>query len=150
MCVLTEHHTLIGNVKLSPMNSEKCPPFNIYLLQHIFYFIAHCRLYKTGDYARIVKGVLQYEGRTDSQVKVRGHRVDLAEVEKTVAATPYVEKAVCLCYKPGEIDQALVAFVTLQMDAQHITGLKIEDYLQQKLTSYMIPQVTIYFYFTFA
>lgn len=46
-----------------------------------------------------------YEGRTDSQIKVRGHRVDLTEVEKIVATAPAVDKAVVLCYKPGELSQ---------------------------------------------
>jgi len=44
------------------------------------------KLYRTGDYAKIEKGTLLYEGRTDSQVKIRGHRVDLSEVEKAVAS----------------------------------------------------------------
>lgn len=42
------------------------------------------KIYRTGDFAKIEGGVLVYEGRTDSQVKIRGHRVDLAEVEKAV------------------------------------------------------------------
>lgn len=44
----------------------------------------YSRLYRTGDFARIEKGTIIYEGRTDSQVKIRGHRVDLSEVEKAV------------------------------------------------------------------
>lgn len=42
------------------------------------------KMYRTGDFAKIENGVLIYEGRTDSQVKIRGHRVDLAEVEKVL------------------------------------------------------------------
>lgn len=42
------------------------------------------KIYRTGDFAKIENGVLVYEGRTDSQVKIRGHRVDLAEVERAV------------------------------------------------------------------
>lgn len=42
------------------------------------------KIYRTGDFAKIECGVLVYEGRTDSQVKIRGHRVDLAEVERAV------------------------------------------------------------------
>lgn len=63
------------------------------------------RLYRTGDFGCVVKGLLMYEGRTDSQVKVRGHRVDLSEVEHAVAAVPGVDKSVVLCYRPGEIEQ---------------------------------------------
>lgn len=46
-----------------------------------------------------------YEGRVDSQIKVRGHRVDLTEVEKTVSKAPGVDEVVVLCYKPGELSQ---------------------------------------------
>lgn len=46
-----------------------------------------------------------YEGRVDSQIKVRGHRVDLTEVEKAVSRAPGVDEVVVLCYKPGELSQ---------------------------------------------
>lgn len=65
----------------------------------------YSRVFRTGDYAKIVKGTLVYEGRVDSQVKVRGHRVDLSEVEKIVSRTPEIDKAVVLCYKPGDLSQ---------------------------------------------
>lgn len=65
------------------------------------------RMYKTGDYGKIVNGVLLYEGRTDSQIKVRGHRVDLTEVEAAIHKLPNsgIDKLAVLCYKPGEIEQ---------------------------------------------
>ncbi|CAH1976278.1 unnamed protein product [Acanthoscelides obtectus] len=101
---------------------------------------AHAKLYRTGDFARIEKGILIYEGRTDSQVKVRGHRVDLSEVEKAVAAIEGIEKAVVLCYNPGEMNQSLLAFVTTNtLMSEH----QIEAILKEKLTSYMVPQVIL-------
>lgn len=66
------------------------------------------RLYHTGDYGRLVKGTVLYEGRTDSQVKVRGHRVDLAEVEAALNSLPEVDKTSVLCYHPGEVDQVSI------------------------------------------
>lgn len=51
------------------------------------------------------KGTLVFEGRTDSQVKVRGHRVDLSELETALARVDGVDKGVVLCYRPGEEDQ---------------------------------------------
>ncbi|KAJ8986012.1 hypothetical protein NQ317_013896 [Molorchus minor] len=86
------------------------------------------------------EGTLVYEGRTDSQVKIRGHRVDLTEVEKAVNSVDGVDKAVVLCYNPGEMNQALLAFVTTQ---SLISENQIEAILKDKLTSYMIPQVVL-------
>nr|CAH7759239.1 unnamed protein product [Callosobruchus chinensis] len=101
---------------------------------------AHAKLYRTGDFARIEKGILIYEGRTDSQIKVRGHRVDLSEVEKTVAAVEGIDKAVVLCYNPGEMNQALLAFITTNtLMSEH----QIEGILKERLTSYMVPQVIL-------
>lgn len=105
----------------------------------------YSRLYKTGDFASLNKGVIYYEGRMDSQIKIRGHRVDLTEVEKNLAALEYVEKGVVLCYHAGEIDQALVAFCVVKGDQlnKYITktGLQIENDLKLKLANYMVPQV---------
>lgn len=100
------------------------------------------RLYRTGDYAKIEKGCVVYEGRTDSQVKVRGHRVDLSEVERAASAVPGVEKAIVLCHHPGEEDQAVLAFVALKNDAL-LTERQLEESLQDALPSYMLPQVVV-------
>lgn len=99
----------------------------------------YSKLYRTGDFASLIKGVIYYEGRTDSQIKIRGHRVDLSEVEKNLTALDYVEKGVVLCYHSGEVDQALVAFCVVGGDKlnKHIskTGLQIENDLKMKLVS---------------
>ncbi|XP_034952288.1 dimodular nonribosomal peptide synthase isoform X2 [Chelonus insularis] len=99
-------------------------------------------IYHTGDFARILKGNVIYEGRTDSQIKIRGHRVDLAEVERTVNALSIIEKAVVLCYNPGELSQALIAFVTTKKETT-FSGLQIENYLKSRLAPYMVPQIII-------
>jgi len=67
--------------------------------------IEYSRIFRTGDYAKIIKGSIIYEGRVDSQIKIRGHRVDLAEVEKMVSKVPKINKVIVLCYKPGELSQ---------------------------------------------
>lgn len=102
----------------------------------------YSRLYRTGDYASFRKGVIYYEGRTDSQIKIRGHRVDLSEVEKNILTLLGIEKAVVLCYHAGEIDQALLAFITLE-NGYNMTGMQIESNLQESLAQYMIPQVVV-------
>lgn len=102
----------------------------------------HSRLYRTGDFARFFKGALMYEGRTDSQVKIRGHRVDLAEVERAVAALPGVDKCVVLCYKPGELEQALIAYVTTCRNSS-MSSQQLEAVLHKNLAAYMLPQVFV-------
>jgi hypothetical protein len=108
----------------------------------------YSKIYRTGDFASLQKGMIFYEGRTDSQIKIRGHRVDLSEVEKNLLSLEYVDKGVVLCYHAGEIDQALVAFCVVSGDgnfSKYITktGLQIESELKMKLASYMVPQVIV-------
>ncbi|XP_076246658.1 nonribosomal peptide synthetase ebony isoform X2 [Calliopsis andreniformis] len=102
----------------------------------------YSRIYRTGDYARISKGVVVYEGRVDSQIKVRGHRVDLTEVEKAVCRVPGVDSVVVLCYKPGELSQALVAFITIA-NGSPTCEQKIETFLQATLPPYMLPHIVV-------
>ncbi|XP_043518672.1 mycosubtilin synthase subunit C isoform X1 [Frieseomelitta varia] len=104
--------------------------------------LEYSRIYCTGDYARISKGVIVYEGRMDSQIKIRGHRVDLMEVQKAVSRGPGVNEVVVLCYKPGELSQALLAFVTITNDSS-ISTLDIETFLQATLPVYMLPRIII-------
>uniref|UniRef100_A0A1B6HWT7 Carrier domain-containing protein n=1 Tax=Homalodisca liturata TaxID=320908 RepID=A0A1B6HWT7_9HEMI len=100
------------------------------------------RLYHTGDYGRLEKGTVLYEGRTDSQVKVRGHRVDLAEVDAALNKLPQVDKTAVLCYRPGEVDQMIIAYITLHPNV-YISGEEIEVALQSYLAVYAIPQVLV-------
>lgn len=60
-------------------------------------FKGHHILYRTGDFGRIINDKLFYEGRADSQVKVRGHRVDLSEVNAVLDQIDQVEIGVVLC-----------------------------------------------------
>ncbi|XP_053946246.1 beta-alanyl-bioamine nonribosomal peptide synthetase ebony [Anastrepha ludens] len=105
--------------------------------------LKYSRLYRTGDYGSIRDGNVMYEGRTDSQIKIRGHRVDLSEVEKNVSELPFVDKAIVLCYHAGKIDQTILAFVKLRDDSPLFNELQIEAKLRDKLAEYMSPQVVL-------
>ena len=52
----------------------------------------------------------------DSQIKIRGHRVDLMEVEKAVSRGPGVNEVVVLCYKPGELSQVSLIIIYITSD----------------------------------
>lgn len=88
-------------------------------------------------------GCIIYEGRTDSQIKIRGYRVDLTEIERNVLSIKDVDKAIVLCYHAGEMDQALLCFVTLSSDATYTQEAQLETVLKSKLAEYMVPQIII-------
>jgi amino acid adenylation domain-containing protein/FkbM family methyltransferase len=74
------------------------------------------RFYRTGDVARYLPdGKIEYLGRSDYQVKLRGYRVELGEIELLVAQHPSVRTAVVTLRGDGE-DQCLVAYVVPQSD----------------------------------
>lgn len=102
-------------------------------------------MYRTGDYASTQKGgYIQYEGRTDSQIKIRGYRVDLSEIEKNVLSIDGIDKAIVLCYHAGDLDQALLAFVTPDKEICHMSfAMQVENLLKSKLVDYMVPQIII-------
>lgn len=108
-----------------------------------FSIAEYSRMYQTGDYASVQKGgIIQYEGRTDSQVKIRGHRVDLSEIEKNLMEIDGVKKGIVLCYHAGQMDQAILAFASTE-STSHLHEMQIENILRNKLPEYMTPQVMI-------
>lgn len=100
-------------------------------------------MYQTGDYVSVHKGgIIHYEGRTDSQIKIRGHRVDLSEIQKHLLEINGVNKGIVLCYHAGQMDQAILAFASVEPMSQ-MHELQIEKNLRSKLPEYMTPQVII-------
>ena len=91
-------------------------------------------------------GRLYYEGRLDSQVKVRGHRVDLTEVEKAVRDLEKVTNTIVLCYKPGQPSQKLLCYYTLAEGAK-LSEKKVESLISAKLPDYMLPKGRILYIF---
>jgi mycobactin phenyloxazoline synthetase len=95
------------------------------------------RWYRTGDLARYwPDGTLEFLGRRDHQVKVRGHRVELGEVEAALRAAPGVRRAVAAVI--GQGSQKLVAAVTVTGDR---TGDQIRAEAGESLPPYMVPEL---------
>ena len=96
------------------------------------------RIYRTGDFGVLVNGLIYYEGRQDSQVKVRGQRVNLAEVEKVMVQTlrDYLRTVCVLVVKPRQQNQKIVAFFNLKSP---ICNQKINTILQNVLPAFMMP-----------
>jgi pyochelin synthetase len=71
------------------------------------------RLYRTGDLGRYLpSGEIEFLGREDFQVKIRGHRIELAEVESALLSFPAVSNAAVLAHGEQPLERRLAAFVT--------------------------------------
>ncbi|SDL05970.1 amino acid adenylation domain-containing protein [Nonomuraea maritima] len=94
---------------------------------------AGARLYRTGDRARrLPGGAIEFLGRADHQVKIRGHRVEPGEVQAVLAAHPSVDD--CVVVVTGEEEPALAAYVVGATPSAELRG-----YLAERLPDHMIP-----------
>ncbi|KAK9674918.1 hypothetical protein K7432_016790 [Basidiobolus ranarum] len=95
------------------------------------------RMYKTGDLARhLPNGNIEFLGRNDSQVKIRGHRIELEEIEAHLVEHPQVREAAVLALG-DEGDKRLVAYVVAAQE-EYLTRI-LRSYLALKVPEYMLP-----------
>jgi len=97
------------------------------------------RLYRTGDLARwLPGGVLEFLGRRDEQVKIRGVRVEAGEIEAVLSRHPDVAEAAVVAEKDGVSGPRLWAFV-VPRDETEPKGADLRRYLAERLPPAMIP-----------
>jgi len=101
------------------------------------------RLYRTGDLARYrADGTIEFLGRTDNQVKIRGHRIELAEIEAVLARHPDVREAVVIAREVAPGDQRLVAY-HVAANGQVGTAAELREFLKQELPDPMVPSAFV-------
>ncbi|MFC4063634.1 non-ribosomal peptide synthetase [Actinoplanes subglobosus] len=92
------------------------------------------RVYRTGDLARMSGGVLEYLGRADGQLSIRGHRIEPAEVETAIEEYPGVDRAVAVA-RAGRLCAYVVGAGTASPE--------IRRHLARRLPPYMIPSAVV-------
>lgn len=98
------------------------------------------RMYRTGDLARFLPdGAIEYLGRADHQVKIRGHRVELEEIERLLGAHLAVEQAAVILRGGTETDPRLVAYVVAAPAEAKLNVAELRDSLRRQLPDYMVP-----------
>ncbi len=104
---------------------------------------APARMYATGDRARWRQdGVLEYLGRLDHQVKLRGHRIELAEIEAALMQQPGVADAIAMIREDSPGDQRLIGYVVADSDAAP-SSADLRAQLRAKLPAIMIPTAIV-------
>jgi acyl carrier protein len=105
---------------------------------------AGARLYRTGDLVRYrADGNLEFLGRIDHQVKLRGFRVELGEIEAILESHPTVREAVVLARTVATGDERLVAYVVPADDENPPSRTQLRDLLRAQLPGYMVPAVFV-------
>jgi len=95
------------------------------------------RMFRTGDLGRFnAAGLLEHHGRRDSQIKIRGHRIESAEIENTVLEHDGVKAAVLLVAD----NDRLYLFYVIAQDVV-VEEASLIDHIQKKLPEYMMPSL---------
>ncbi|MFD2168562.1 amino acid adenylation domain-containing protein [Tumebacillus lipolyticus] len=101
------------------------------------------RLYKTGDRARLLAdGTLEFLGRLDNQVKLRGLRIELGEVQAALTRHPLVQDAVVIVRTDAGIERLVAYFITEQGSGEVESG-QLRQFLHESLPEYMLPSVFV-------
>ena len=105
------------------------------------------RLYNTGDLARYrTDGAIVFLGRGDHQVKIRGHRIELGEVEAALAEIAGVKQCIVVARKDSSGGNSLIAYVVAESGAgaaNDADAASLRRHLQNRLPEYMIPSVFV-------
>jgi amino acid adenylation domain-containing protein len=97
------------------------------------------RLYRTSDMARfLVDGQIEFIGRRDQQVKLRGFRIEPGEIETVLGQHPGVRDAVVVAREDTSGGKRLIAYVVVREEPPPATSA-LRDYLRKRLPEYMVP-----------
>jgi amino acid adenylation domain-containing protein len=99
------------------------------------------RLYRTGDRVRWLPfGAIEYLGRMDHQIKLRGFRIEPGEIESVLASHPAVREAAVLLHEDASGDRRLVAYVGR---AANVDATELRTHAAEALPDYMVPSAIV-------
>ncbi len=102
-------------------------------------FAHGARMYRTGDLGRARNGVFEYCGRIDDQLKLRGYRIEPAEIEAELLRHEAIDRAVVVVAKGAR--ERLVAFVG---GLAEVPRMEVKRFLSRALPSFMIPEAIVW------
>jgi amino acid adenylation domain-containing protein len=126
-----------GYLKRPALTAEKFVPDN-------FSEQAGQRLYRTGDLGRLLPdGNIEFVGRVDHQVKVRGFRIEVGEIESVLSAHPAVGEVCVLVREDVAGDRRIVAYIVANAQTTQPAASELRAYLKERLPDYMVPSIFI-------
>ena len=109
------------------------------LTMNSFVTIDNERWYRTGDLGRYLSdGNIEFLGREDYQVKIRGHRIELTEIEVVIDRFDNIKDSIVIPIE-NTSGKYLVSFIVLENKELSIDNNKLIEYLEKKLPNYMVP-----------
>ncbi|MGB7605871.1 MAG: amino acid adenylation domain-containing protein [Lutisporaceae bacterium] len=104
-------------------------------------FVEGEKMYRTGDMARwLDDGNIEFIGRTDHQVKLRGYRIEVGEIESMLLKHEAIQEAVVMAREDEQKEKYLIAYITAN---KKMTVGEIREHLKEELPEYMLPQYYI-------
>lgn len=102
------------------------------------------RMYRTGDVGRILpSGDIAFLGRCDNQIKLRGHRIELGEIQTAMRAVPGVDQAIVVAVGDVEHRQLIGFFTPSEAGYGPVIQARLLDHLSATLPRYMLPAALI-------
>jgi amino acid adenylation domain-containing protein/non-ribosomal peptide synthase protein (TIGR01720 family) len=99
-------------------------------------------MYKTGDFARWSDdGDIEFIGRADNQVKIKGHRIELGEVQTALSKVDKVNQAAVQVHKDDRENPYLVGYYN---SSEEIPARELRKALEVEIPSYMVPQIMVF------
>lgn len=99
-------------------------------------------MYKTGDLGRLLpSGEIEFLGRLDDQIKVRGYRIEPGDVIASLGQHPSVRECLVVTQEDSSGELELAAYVVL--NNEHVTSTQLRQFLRTRLPEYMIPSVFV-------
>ncbi len=100
------------------------------------------RMYRTGDMARYRDdGEIEFLGRQDNQIKIRGFRVEPGEIEEVLARHEAVREAAVIAQESSPGQKRLLAYVVMSRSLGAAGGERLRAYLKERLPDYMVPSL---------
>jgi acyl carrier protein len=103
---------------------------------------SNARLYRTGDRARYREdGEIEFLGRVDQQIKLRGHRIEAGEIESVLRESKGVRECVVVSREVTTGDLRLIAYIVAEAETE---ANDLRQFLQRKLPDFMVPAAFVF------